>query len=95
MKKVLLGTAVLLALLTGCSDEKKAPEDVQTSTQDEQRYVTAIVTPSNEDIEKDDPMPVLLNPSDEEMDKEDFIPKEGEEELPVQDEEPVEQEQGK
>ena len=26
MKKVLLGTAVLLALLTGCSDEKKAPE---------------------------------------------------------------------
>ena len=34
MKKVLLGTAVLLALLTGCSDEKKAPEDVQTSTQE-------------------------------------------------------------
>ena len=31
----------------------------------------------------------------EEMDKEELAPKEGEEELPVQDEEPVEQEQGK
>ena len=52
---------------------------------------TAIVTPSNEEIEKEDAMPVLLNPSDEEMDKEELAPKEGEEELPVQDEEPVEQ----
>lgn len=94
MKKVLLGTAVLLALLTGCSDEKKAPEDVQTSTQEVKKDETAIVTPSNEEIEKEDAMPVLLNPSDEELEK-DFIPKEGEEELPVQDEEPVEQEQGK
>ena len=95
MKKVLLGTAVLLALLTGCSEEKKAPEDVQTSTQEVKKDETAIVTPSNEEIEKEDAMPVLLNPSDEEMDKEELAPKEGEEELPVQDEEPVEQEQGK
>ena len=49
----------------------------------------------SQEIEKEDAMPVLLNPSDEEMDKEELAPKEGEEELPVQDEEPVEQEQGK
>ena len=97
MKKVLLGTAVLLALLTGCADEKKTPEETQTVTEEVKKddATPAMVMPSNEEIEKEDAMPVLLNPSDEEMDKEELAPKEGEEELPVQDEEPVEQEQGK
>ena len=94
MKKIILGTSVLLALLTGCTEEKKAPVQVE-ATQEVKKDETAIVTPSNEEIEKEDAMPVLLNPSDEEMDKEELAPKEGEEELPVQDEEPVEQEQGK
>lgn len=34
MKRILLGTAVVLALLTGCSDEKKAPIQTETTTQD-------------------------------------------------------------
>jgi hypothetical protein len=92
MKNFLLGTSILLALLTGCADEKKAPEETQTVSEEVKKddAMPAVVMPSNEELEKEDSMPVLLNPSDEELEK-DFVPKEGEEELPVQDEEPVEQ----
>jgi hypothetical protein len=93
MKKTLLGTAILLALLTGCSEEGKAPEQTQAVTEDVKKddAMPVMVMPSNEEIEKEDAMPVLLNPSDEELEKDELAPKEGEEELPVQDEEPVEQ----
>jgi nitrous oxide reductase accessory protein NosL len=93
MKKTLLGTAILLALLTGCSEEEKAPEQTQAVSEDVKKddAMPVMVMPSNEEIEKEDAMPVLLNPSDEELEKDELAPKEGEEELPVQDEEPVEQ----
>jgi nitrous oxide reductase accessory protein NosL len=93
MKKTLLGTAILLALLTGCSEEGKAPEQTQAVTEDVKKddAMPVMVMPSNEEIEKEDAMPVLLNPSDEELEKDELAPDEGEEELPIQDEEPVEQ----
>jgi hypothetical protein len=76
MKKVLLGTAVLLALLTGCTEEKKAPVQTETSTTE---------------VKKDEALPVMVAPADEEVEKDELAPKEGEENLPVQDEEPVEE----
>ncbi|WP_419675741.1 hypothetical protein ACN2CX_09970 [Aliarcobacter butzleri] len=33
MKKVLLGTAVLMALLTGCTEEKKPAATTETKTE--------------------------------------------------------------
>jgi hypothetical protein len=97
MKRILLGTAVLLALLTGCTEEKKAPDQTQAATEDVKKddAMPVMVTPSNEEIEKEDSMPVLLNSSDEEIEKDEIAPKEGEEELPVQDEEPVQPEKSK
>jgi hypothetical protein len=76
MKKVLLGTAVLLALLTGCTEEKKAPVQTETSTTE---------------VKKDEVLPAVVAPADEELEKEELAPKESEEMLPTQDEEPVEQ----
>lgn len=76
MKKVLLGTAVLLALLTGCTEEKKAPVLTETTTSE---------------VKKDEVLPVMVAPADEELEKDELAPKEGEENLPVQDEEPVEE----
>ena len=44
MKKILLGTAVALLLLTGCNEEKKAP--VQTQTTEEVKKVEVTTTPA-------------------------------------------------
>lgn len=96
MKKVLLGTAVLLALLTGCTEEKTAPVQTEAASQEIKKDDgnSNMTTTSNEEIEKEGSIPVLLNPSDEEIEKDELSPKD-EEEVPLQDEEPVEQEESK
>jgi hypothetical protein len=55
MKRILLGTAVVLALLTGCSDEKKAPIQTETTTQDVKKdEVVATQNEATEAMAKDE-----------------------------------------
>jgi FlaG/FlaF family flagellin (archaellin) len=44
MKRIILGTAVLLALLTGCTEEKKAPVQAEAT----------------QEVKKDEAMPVQV-----------------------------------
>ena len=51
MKKVLLGTAVALALLTGCTEEKKPATETPAATQEvkkDEATTTATQTPAAE-----------------------------------------------
>ena len=52
MKKVLLGTAVLLALLTGCSDEKKAPVQAEATQEVKKDEVTPVQV--TQEVKKDE-----------------------------------------
>ena len=50
MKKILLGTAVALLLLTGCNEEKKSPTQTQAIQEVKKDEVTAtpVQTPATE-----------------------------------------------
>ncbi|MBU0925692.1 membrane lipoprotein lipid attachment site-containing protein [bacterium] len=52
MKRIILGTAVLLALLTGCTEEKKAP--VQAEATQEVKKDEAMPVQVTEEVNKDE-----------------------------------------
>ena len=52
MKKVLLGTAVLLALLTGCTEEKKAPVQAEATQEVKKDEVTPVQV--TQEVKKDE-----------------------------------------
>ena len=57
MKKILLGTAVALALFTGCTEEKK-PATETTVTQEVKKDEVAPTTPaSTQEVKKDETAP--------------------------------------
>jgi hypothetical protein len=66
MKRILLGTAVLLTLLTGCTDEKKTPVQTEIATQDVKKdEVVPAQNEATEDMKKDE-----VAPTQEEQTKE-------------------------
>jgi hypothetical protein len=52
MKKIILGTSVLLALLTGCTEEKKAPVQAEVTQEVKKDEVTPVQV--TEEIKKDE-----------------------------------------
>jgi PBP1b-binding outer membrane lipoprotein LpoB len=56
MKKILLGTAVALLLLTGCNEEKKAPAETQTTQEVKKVEVTTtpVQTQTTEEVKKEE-----------------------------------------
>ena len=52
MKKILLGTAVALALLTGCTEEKKAPVQAEATQEVKKDEVTPVQV--TQEVKKDE-----------------------------------------
>ena len=52
MKKVLLGTAVALALLTGCTEEKKAPVQAEATQEVKKDELTPVQV--TQEVKKDE-----------------------------------------
>ena len=74
MKRILLGTAVVLALLTGCTDEKKAPVQTETPTQDVKKdEVVPAQNEAKDEIKKDEVAPVQTETTDD-MKKDEVTP---------------------
>ncbi|MDD2894827.1 MAG: hypothetical protein PHG81_02290 [Aliarcobacter sp.] len=68
MKKILLGTTVALLLLTGCTEEKKAPAETQ-ATQEVKKVettTTPVQTQTTEEVKKEE----VLTPATEEKKEE-------------------------
>ena len=58
MKKILLGTAVALALLTGCTEEKKPATETPSATQEVKKDEVAPTTPAaTQEVKKDETAP--------------------------------------
>lgn len=58
MKKILLGTAVALALLTGCTEEKKPATETPAATQEVKKDEVAPTTQTvTEEVKKDETAP--------------------------------------
>ena len=57
MKKILLGTAVALALLTGCTEEKKPATETPAATQEVKKDEVAPTTPATQEVKKDETAP--------------------------------------
>ena len=75
MKKILLGTAVALALLTGCTEEKK-PATETTVAQEVKKDEVAPTTPATQEVKKDETTPVTAT---EEVKKDETAPVQTEE----------------
>lgn len=56
MKKILLATTVALVLLTGCTEEKKAPVQTETTTVEEVKkdVLVPVQTEATEEVKKDE-----------------------------------------
>mgnify|MGYP003432778726 FL=1 len=52
MKRIILGTAVLLALLTGCTEEKKAPVQAEATQEVKKDEVTPVQV--TQEVKKDE-----------------------------------------
>ena len=65
MKKILLGTAVTLLLLTGCTEEKKPATETPAATQEVKKDETTPVT-ATEEVKKDETAPVQTEEKKEE-----------------------------
>lgn len=67
MKRILLGTAVVLALLTGCTDEKKTPVQTETTTQDVKKdEVVPAQNEATDEMKKDEVAPTQTEATKEE-----------------------------
>lgn len=79
MKRIILGTAVLLALLTGCTEEKKAPVQAEAT----------------QEVKKDEVMPVQVTEEvnkDEVVEQDDKITDEVKDEAAAVEEETIKEE---
>lgn len=65
MKKFLLGTAVALALLTGCTEEKKPATETPVA-QEVKKDEVAPTTPATQEVKKDETAPVQTEEKKEE-----------------------------
>ncbi len=65
MKKILLGTAVALALLTGCTEEKKPATETPVA-QEVKKDEVAPTTPATQEVKKDETAPVQTEEKKEE-----------------------------
>ena len=52
MKRIILGTSVLLALLTGCTEEKKAPVQAEATQEVKKDEVTPVQV--TQEVKKDE-----------------------------------------
>lgn len=75
MKKILLGTAVALALLTGCTEEKKPATETPVAQEVKKDEVTP-TTPATQEVKKDETTPVTAT---EEVKKDETAPVQTEE----------------
>ncbi|AXX90818.1 hypothetical protein CKA55_05410 [Arcobacter suis] len=75
MKKILLGTAVALALLTGCTEEKKPATETPVA-QEVKKDEVAPTTPATQEVKKDETTPVTAT---EEVKKDETAPVQTEE----------------
>ena len=75
MKKILLGTAVALALLTGCTEEKKPATETPVA-QEVKKDEVAPTTPVTQEVKKDETTPVTAT---EEVKKDETAPVQTEE----------------
>ena len=66
MKKILLGTAVALALLTGCTEEKKPATETPAATQEVKKDEVAPTTPATQEVKKDETAPAQTEAKKEE-----------------------------
>lgn len=66
MKKILLGTAVTLLLLTGCTEEKKTATETPVATQEVKKdEVAPTTTTVTEEVKKDEAAPVQTEATEE------------------------------
>ena len=72
MRKILLGSAVLLALLTGCNEEKKPVAQAEATQEVKKDEVIAVQATSTEEV-KEDEAAEEVNEQAEENEKEDEI----------------------
>lgn len=75
MKKILLGTAVALALLTGCTEEKKPATETPVA-QEVKKDEVAPTTPATQEVKKDETTPATVT---EEVKKDETAPVQTEE----------------
>lgn len=66
MKKILLGTAVALALFTGCTEEKKPATETPAATQEVKKDEVAPTTPATQEVKKDETAPAQTEVKKEE-----------------------------
>ena len=67
MKKILLGTAVTLLLLTGCTEEKKPATETPAATQEVKKdEVTAATQTATQEVKKDETAPAQKEAKKEE-----------------------------
>ncbi len=66
MKKFLLGTAVTLLLLTGCTEEKKPATETPAATQEVKKDEVAPTTPATQEVKKDETAPAQTEVKKEE-----------------------------
>ncbi len=75
MRKILLGSAVLLALLTGCNEEKKPVAQAEATQEVKKDEVIAVQATSTEEV-KEDEAAEEVNEQAEENEKEDTVKEE-------------------
>lgn len=75
MRKFLLGSAVLLALLTGCNEEKKPVAQAEATQEVKKDEVIAVQATSTEEV-KEDEAAEEVNEQAEENEKEDTVKEE-------------------
>lgn len=66
MKKVLFGTAVALALLTGCTEEKKAPVTQTEATQEVKKEETSATPVVQDEVKAEETKVEETTPATEE-----------------------------